>query len=257
MRRFFIAVPLVAFAWTLSANGQPPTAAPPKELPSGRLGEVVSLGRDIVERTNEHPLTKDLVGNDLTCSSCHLDAGTDPNAATFLGVAAAYPAWSPREKRVITLEDRILNCFMRSMNGTRPENGSEASVAMAAYLTWLSQGRPLRMNDKAPLGPNAVTPITLDASRGDKRRGESLYADRCAECHGDDGLGREDGPPVWGPRSYNDGAGLTKVGKLASWLKVAMPLGDPNLTDQEALDVAAFVNAHERPKFVLEEHLPR
>ena len=85
----------------------------------------------------------------------------------------------------------------------------------------------------------------------------AAYAERCAECHGEDGLGREDGPAVWGPRSYNDGAGLAQVGKLASWLKVAMPLGDPSLTDQEALDIAAYVNAHERPKFVLEEHLPR
>lgn len=247
---------LLVVAWRLAAEEAAPPS-PPTELPPGELGKVVALGRELVERTNEHPLTKDLVGNDLTCSSCHLDAGTDPKAATFLGVAAAYPAWSPREERVITLEDRILNCFMRSMNGVRPENGSEASVAMAAYITWLSQGRPLRMNDKAPLGPHALIPLSLDPAKANAKRGQALYAERCAECHREDGLGGEDGPPVWGPKSYNDGAGMARVGKLASWLKVAMPLGDPNLTEQEALDVAAFVNSHDRPKFVLEEHLLR
>ena len=38
---------------------------------------------------------------------------------------------------------------------------------------------------------------------------------------------------------------------------VAMPLGDPDLTEQEALDIAAFVNSHHRPKFILIEHLPK
>jgi thiosulfate dehydrogenase len=86
------AMMMIVFA--MSANAADPT---------GELGRVIALGREIVEETNTHPLSKPFVGNSLTCSSCHLDAGTDPKAATFLGVATAYPAWSPREKRVITL----------------------------------------------------------------------------------------------------------------------------------------------------------
>lgn len=35
-----------------------------------------------------------------------------------------------------------------------------------------------------------------------------------------------------------------------------MPLDDATLSDQEAIDIAAFVNRHERPKFRLEDHLP-
>ncbi len=35
-----------------------------------------------------------------------------------------------------------------------------------------------------------------------------------------------------------------------------MPLDDATLTTQEALDIAAFVNSHERPHFKLQEHLP-
>ena len=77
-RRLLFAVPVAAVALGLTFGGESPAVAAPAELPPGKLGEVVALGRDIVERTNEHPLTKGLVGNDLTCSSCHLDAGTDP-----------------------------------------------------------------------------------------------------------------------------------------------------------------------------------
>ncbi|MEW4531483.1 c-type cytochrome [Maioricimonas sp. JC845] len=244
-----------------SAPAADPPATPPvpdfdTDLPPGPLGETVRLGRDIVDNTNTHPLSRKYVGNTLTCSSCHLDAGTDPQAGTFLGTALAYPAWSPREQRVITLEDRALNCFMRSMNGTRPPNGSRVSVAITAYITWLSQGQAMRMNPEKPLGPHSTKQLDVDPAQADLARGRQLYIDRCADCHGADGLGTDDGPPVWGPESYNDGAGLSRVPKLTSWLKAAMPLGDPDLTTQQALDIAAFVNSHSRPKFVLEEHLP-
>jgi thiosulfate dehydrogenase len=229
---------------------------PPRELPPGELGKVVQLGREIVERTNTHPLSKAYVGNDLTCSSCHLDAGTHPKAASFLGVATAYPAWSPREERVITLEDRSLNCFMRSMNGVRPPLGSEVSVAITAYITWLSSEMPVRMNAKKPLGPLAVKPLAIDVAEANLDRGQKIYQRQCADCHGDDGAGGDDGPPVWGERSFNQGAGLSQNDKLAAWLKVAMPLDEPNLSEQEALDVAAFINSQSRRKFVLKDHLP-
>lgn len=243
---------LALFGLSLADDSKPTK----QSLPSGPLGETIERGRILVEQTATHPLTKPFVGNALNCTSCHLKNGTDPKAATFIGVATAYPAWSPREKRVITLEDRILNCFMRSCNGTRPPLGSEVSVSIAAYITWLSTDQPLKMNAERSLGPNAVPSLKLDVRQADRARGKALYADRCASCHGHDGQGDDDNPPVWGLRSYNDGAGLADTVKLASWLKVAMPLDDTDLSDQEALDIAAHVNSHDRPKFRLREHLP-
>lgn len=219
------------------------------DYPPGPLGEVVRLGETLVQETHTHPLTQPFVGNKLNCTSCHLDAGTHAKAASFVGVAAAYPAYSPRENSVITLEDRILNCFIRSQNGKRPPNGGKVSVAIAAYITWLSQGTTIAMNPSQPLGPNRVTMLDPNDYQPDIKRGKKLYAARCADCHAADGSGNESGPPVWGEHSYNDGAGLTKVPKLASWLKVAMPLDDATLSDQEAFDIAAFVNSHARPKF--------
>lgn len=228
----------------------------PRAYPPGDLGRIVKLGEAIVAKTDEHPLSKGYVGNGLRCTSCHLENGTHPTAASFLGVATAYPAWAPREKRVITLEDRILNCFMRSMNGVRPPLGSEVSVAVAAYITWLSAGEPLSMNPDGPFGPRRVRDLPPPTQPADPKRGAMLYAKQCAECHADDGQGSADGPPVWGEKSFNDGAGLSHDDKLAAWLKVSMPLGDAQLTDQEAFDIAAYVNAHPRAKFDLKEHLP-
>ena len=227
-----------------------------RPTPDGPLGETIRMGRALVEKTASHRLTKAYVGNALNCTSCHLKNGTDPQAATFIGVATAYPAWSPREKRVITLEDRVLNCFMRSCNGIRPPLGSEVSVSIVAYITWLSTDQPIRMNAERPAGPRAVAKLKLDANTAEPRLGAQLYSAKCASCHGDTGEGDTANPPVWGARSFNAGAGLANVGQLAAWLKVAMPLDEVDLTDREALDIAAFINSHERSKFLLQDHLP-
>jgi thiosulfate dehydrogenase len=248
----------------VSVLGAEPTAPPvtPKEskperhIPTGPLGDTIRLGRELVERTSTHELSKSYVGNALNCTSCHLQNGTDPKAASLIGVAAAYPAWSPREQQAITLEDRILNCFMRSCNGVRPPLGSKVSVSIAAYITWLSSEHPIRMNSERPAGPRAIPSLTNSVLRGDADRGAKVYAQRCASCHADDGQGDEKHPPLWGERSYNDGAGLAQVSKLAAWLKVAMPPGETDLEAQEAFDLAAYVNRHDRPKFDLKNHLP-
>jgi len=130
----------------------------PKNYPEGEVGRMVKLGEDIMNHTDTHPLTKDMVGNKLQCKSCHLKGadgkpGTGDGIGTFIGTATAFPAYSKREKTVQTLQDRINNCFMRSMNGKRPIIDTEASIAMATYITWLSEGMPMKMDTKRPCSP--------------------------------------------------------------------------------------------------------
>jgi thiosulfate dehydrogenase len=59
-------------------------------------------------------------------------------------------------------------------------------------------------------------------------------------------------PPLWGAHSYNQGAGLFRMSRFAGYVKANMPLGAtwdaPQLTDEEAWDVAAYVNSQPRPK---------
>ncbi len=112
------------------------------------------------------------------------------------------------------------------------------------------------MNPTRPIGPGGVKPLSIKSDQANIQRGASLYATRCADCHQVDGRGDEDNPPVWGDRSFNDGAGLSSVDNLAAWLKVAMPLDEADLTDEQAIDIAAFVNSHKRPHFELSKHLP-
>ena len=55
-------------------------------------------------------------------------------------------------------------------------------------------------------------------------------------------------PPLWGPDSFNDGAGMHRVLTAARFIKARMPLGDADLTSDEAFDVAAYMNAQPRPE---------
>lgn len=250
-----IALGILAFA-------QIPDA--PTVYPAGELGKMVKLGEDIIMNTNTHKLTKDYVGNSLKCTSCHFDGGKTKALGTFIGTAAAFPAYSKREKSVQTLQDRINNCFMRSMNGIRPIVDTEASVAMATYITWLSTSIPIKMNPKKPVnnfytkawpGFKAVRPLIKKATYVNYKNGKKLYTTRCASCHAEDGQGVGTFPPVWGSASYNTGAGLSKLDKMATWLKHSMPVGNTNLTNQEAVDLSIYVNAQKRDDFDLQKHL--
>ncbi len=261
-----IAVLLLIFAFmglTIISLDNPNIPDPPQKYPDGELGKMVKLGEDIIMHTNTHPLTKDFVGDDLTCTNCHFDGGKAKTLGTFIGTAAAFPAYSPREKTVQTLQDRINNCFMRSMNGTRPIIDTKASVAMAAYITWLSEGVPIKMNPKKPIN-NFYTKQWINkktiglikkATHENYLNGKKLYEEKCADCHGTNGQGDEDNPPVWGDRAYNCGAGLAHPHKMATWLLANMPLDDANLTLQEAVDIAIYVDAQPHPAFDLQEHL--
>lgn len=263
MNKLLAALLLAAIAGPILADQMPPLPDPPSQYPAGELGRMVKLGEDIIMNTNTHPMTKDLVGNKLTCNSCHIDGGKAKTLGTFIGSATAFPAFSGREKTVQTLQDRINNCFMRSMNGKRPIIDSEASIAMAAYVTWLSEGLPMKMNATRPITPyietvwpdKEVAATIKSATHDNYVRGKKVYAEKCAACHGADGQGVADFPPLWGKQSYNAGAGMSNPIQMGTWVKHNMPMGNPDLSSQEAADVSLFVDAQPRPDFVLQDHL--
>jgi thiosulfate dehydrogenase len=230
-------------------------AAPLPGLPPGPLGQAIQRGHDMMMATGSDPESKPYVGNALSCNSCHTNAGDTGTPGNFRGTALKFPAYSPREGAVITLEDRIANCFMRSMNGTRPSADSQVVVDMAVYISWLDRGKSLY--PATPAAPPSPYPAMLKAAtRADLAAGATLYSSTCAACHGATGAGMPGAfPPVWGANSYNAGAGLANVGKLAGWVKGNMPLGNANLSDKQALDVALYIDSQPRPDFGLRAHL--
>ena len=199
-------------------------------------------------------------GNNLSCNNCHLGSGTKPYAAPLIGIIQRFPQFRGRENKIGTIEERINGCMQRSMNGkVMPENSKEMK-AMVAYLNWLSRFAP---KDGKIEGQGFVK-IVLPERAVDLEKGKIVFTTNCVLCHGENGQGKKSAtdssyeyPPLWGDDSYNDGAGMTRVITAAQFIKANMPFGTtydaPVLTDEEAYDVAGYINQQMRPKKINRE----
>jgi thiosulfate dehydrogenase len=215
----------------------------PETIPDGLPGERIRLGYKIVVNTQEY--ARRYVGNKLNCTNCHLDAGLNPNAASFVGLSVVYPEYRARADRIMSLADRINECFERSLNGTPLPANSSRLNAVVAYIDWLSQNVP-RGSKMAWRGIPRINP----SRQPGPEKGKEVFANKCAFCHGSGGQGTITAPPVWGPKSYNIAAGMARVSVAASFIKANMPRGwGWTLTDDEAFDVAAYINSRPRPDF--------
>jgi len=192
------------------------------------------------------------VGNKLRCVSCHLGEGQKANHMPYVGVYARFPQYRTRSGTVEIIEDRINDCFERSMNGKALPRDSRPMRDIVAYLAFLSYGIPVGAQVEGQGLPR------LDPLPGDTARGHEVFKARCTTCHGSDGQGGTTiapgasvvAPPLWGPHSYNIGAGMARVRTAAWFIHVAMPYDNPgSLTPQQAYDVATYINTRPRPDF--------
>jgi thiosulfate dehydrogenase len=250
------------------ARAQQPPARPWRvpdadALPGGAAKDAVLYGRRLFTETATliGPEVADAAmryaGNNLTCQSCHLIGGTQAFALPMVGVFAAFPTYMARENSVRTIEDRIEGCLERSMNGRAlPIDGREMK-ALAAYLQFLSSDVAAGTTVEGRGSPSLPY---LDRA-ADAGKGRAVYAATCQVCHQADGQGLRKGkkgdgdgylfPPLWGPDSFNDGAGMHRLIVSASYIRANMPFGTtyraPVLGVEDAWDVAAFINAQPRP----------
>jgi thiosulfate dehydrogenase len=210
-------------------------------IPEGPLGDSVKRGLDLFTHTSER--LPDYTPTTLNCSSCHLDAGRKPYAAPVVGSYARFPKYMPRTEAVITMQERVNHCMTRSMAGIRLPADSQEMVDLVNYIAWLSKDIPVGSHITAQDLP------TLPRLEGDAANGERLFGEKCVACHQKDGGGIPGAfPALWGPRSYSIGASMARHERAASFIKMFMPQTAPGtLSDQEAYDLAAFVNSHPRP----------
>lgn len=216
-------------------------------IPDTPLGTMVRYGRDIFTDTQRY--AKAYVGNGLNCVHCHLDAGRAANAAPLWAAYTAYPSFRTKNDRINTFAQRLQGCFRFSMNGRVPPADSAVIVALTSYAYWLATGAPTG----AELVGRGYPPVAAPALPASAARGAEVFAAHCAACHGAKGAGLKEGtnyvfPPLWGRQSYNAGAGMHRVHTAAAFIKSHMPPDMPKLLDdQNAWDVAAFINSRPRP----------
>lgn len=238
----------------------PPTYwRPPDDsrLPAGAAGKQIRYGRELIRHTAKFLGPTGSVkhlSNGMNCQNCHLDAGTKVLGNNYSAVFSTYPKFRERSGSIETIIKRVSDCFERSLGGKAPDSASREMQAIVAYIQWLGSDVP---KGQRPDGVGLTKLAYLDRA-ADSTKGKAVYIAKCQVCHGKNGEGIKVAgaaeyvyPPLWGPHSYNDGAGLYRLSGFAGYVKNNMPFGasyeNPQLTDEEAWDVAAFVNAMPRP----------
>jgi thiosulfate dehydrogenase len=237
-----------------------------KTLDKSPLTEQIRWGyRIFVDTPKEAPR---ITGGKVSCANCHLNAGQRDRALPIVGVAGMFPEHNNRAARLISLADRVVDCFLRSENATGrmtegedggehvdlPTPSSKEVLAVQAYIAWLSKG--YAMGQTLPWrGKNGIAREHLiPVAKLDTGKGQALYTERCQSCHGADGQGVQIGDkkagPLWGPDSWNDGAGAARIYTLAGIIRYSMPYLDPgSLSDEDAQHVSAYINSQPRPQY--------
>lgn len=220
-------------------------------IPDDVLGRSIRRGKALLAHTGDSLPAH--VGNDLNCTSCHLANGTRADAAPWIGVYSRFPQYRSRNAKINVIQDRINDCFQRSLNGKALEAGGREMADIIAYMAFLSRG-------VAPPGEvSGQGFIKMDPLAPDTAAGRLVYAASCARCHGANGEGLPNPnvdslprryPPIWGSRSYSIGAGMARLRTAASFIRANMPYDKAgSLTNQQAFDVAGYLLSHQRPDF--------
>jgi thiosulfate dehydrogenase len=219
------------------------TTSSPPAVPADDQSPLVRRGRQIFDETPRY--APSYTGAKISCGDCHINSGTEPYAAPMVDLAGQFPMYSKRAGRMISLQERIQQCFLRSENGRPLPPDSPEMQALLAYINWLSS---TEVKGKPYQGRGLVK---LAALTGNATNGKQAYASQCAACHGEEGAGFPPNlPPVWGPESYNDGAGINSPDKMAAFLFHNMPKDHPGtLTAQQSFDIAVFIHTMPRPRF--------
>lgn len=225
-------------------------------------GQMVKYGARLMSNTAyylgpEGKVSKNLK-NKMNCINCHLENGTKPFGLNFFNSHKIYPQYRARENKILSMSERVNNCIERPHSGTPLPLDSKEMTAFVSYIKWMGEN----YNPEKHQG-YALKHIDYKGLSADSKRGADVYKKYCETCHMANGEGKMDEgntkyiyPPLWGPMSYQEGSSMHRVLKAASFIKYNMPnlttdYTKPILTDQEALDVAAFINdgsLHPRPK---------
>lgn len=236
------------------------------KIPNTPEGDLIRYGRELVAHTALFlgPSGKVMaISNGMNCQNCHLKAGKKPFGNNYSGVAATYPKFRARSGSIESVEKRVNDCIERSLNGKKLDDKSTEMQAFVSYIKWVGSEVATGVYPKGA-GLLDLLPLNRPA---DPLKGKEVYKFYCERCHGEEGKGVRENqsiewryPPLCNDNSYNTGAGMYRLSRLAGYVKANMPNGatfdKPQLTDEEAWDVAAYINSMPRPSKDLSKDWP-
>ncbi len=220
------------------------------ELPSGNLGREILYGREILINTafyfGRKGVIKPIFSNSVQCQNCHLDAGTRLYGNHLLNTFKKYPGYYARVGKPVSLENRIELCIDDHYRNRKGKIPSKEMNALKTYLKWLSKSKINLSNPEK----STFFEFAFPSRKSSSARGKELYSHHCLRCHS--GSPSVLTPPLWGKDGYSIHSPFFQNFRLAQFIRANMPLGstpdNPILSEEEALDIAVYVNSSQLEK---------
>ena len=204
-------------------------------------------------------------GTQTTCNHCHQGVGDKQDAAgnRQVGSNSLGASWVMADMydrftgMLLPLEWRQMQCFINSSNGFKPNSADDLIRDITAYSRFLSAALALKIGNHYPEQGIDEIPASATLKRGDDYiRGAHLYRQKCASCHGLQGLGtvaqgRVLYPALAGPESFSldSRMNFARVNTvMAGFICRNMPLGaEGSLENQDCRDISYYLGTLPRP----------
>jgi thiosulfate dehydrogenase len=204
-------------------------------------------------------------GTHSNCDHCHQGVGDKQDAAGNRpvgsnGLAASWVMADMYDRftgLLLPYELRQMQCYINSSNGFKPNAADDLIRDVTAYSRFLTAALDLKIGNRYPEQGMDEIPASATHRRGDDYvRGAHVYRQRCASCHGAQGLGTvvEGGvlyPALAGPNSFTldsrmNFARINTV--MPGFICRNMPPGEEgSLDNQECRDIAFYLSTLPRP----------
>ncbi len=204
-------------------------------------------------------------GTHTSCVHCHREVGDRQDAAghRLVGSNSMGASWVMADMYdrftglLLSHEWRQMQCYINSSNGFKPNIADDVIRDVTAYSRFLAAALDLKIGNRYP--EQGIDEITASATlrRGDDYvRGAFIYREKCAACHGPQGLGtvqrgRVIYPALAGPDSFSldSRMNFAKVHSVMPGFicRNMPPDREGSLDNQECRDIGYYLSTLPRP----------
>ena len=209
--------------------------------------------------------TRFIRGNHASCDHCHQGIGDKQDATgnRLKGSLSLGASWVMADMYdrftglLLPFELRQMQCYINSSNGYKPNIADDVIRDVTAYSRFLSAALELKIgHNYEEQGVDEIAASATPKQGDDYVRGESLYKQKCLNCHGRQAVGvvangqvvapALAGPNAWNMQSRNYFYYVSTI--LPGFICRNMPLGEENtLSNQECRDIAYYISNLPRP----------
>jgi thiosulfate dehydrogenase len=200
-----------------------------------------------------------------SCDHCHQGVGDkqDEHGNRPVGSNGLAASWVMADMYdrftglLLPYELRQMQCYINSSNGFKPNAADDLLRDVTSYSRFLTAALDLRIGNHYP--EQGMDEITASATlrRGDDYvRGAHTYREKCARCHGPQGLGtvvqgKVLYPALAGPESFNLDSRMNFArihSVMPGFICRNMPPGEEgSLDNQQCRDLAFYLSTLPRP----------